>query len=92
MASEAWSRLESFVARRGGTLILSAGPRAWPAAILGVDAVRKLLPVLDPKPVSFDTASVDPAHPSLAAGVVDQAGGRGAPSRGRCSRSAPLPS
>ncbi len=70
MANDAWARLESFVARRGGTLILSAGPRAWPAAIMGVDAVRKLLPVLDPRPASFDTASVDPAHPSLAAGAA----------------------
>jgi hypothetical protein len=70
LASEAWERLESFVGRRGGTLILSAGPRAWPAAILGVDAVRKLLPVVDPRPVPFDIASVDPTHPSPATGVA----------------------
>ena len=78
MASEVWARLESFVARRGGTLVLCAGPRAWPAAILGVDAVRRLLPVLDPRPVSFDPASVDQTHPGLAAGRRHQArrGGR----------------
>jgi len=68
MASEAWARLEAFVARRGGTLILSSGPRAWPAAVLGVEAVRKLMPVLDPKAVTIDPRAVDPAHSSLASG------------------------
>jgi hypothetical protein len=70
LPAETWARLESFVARRGGTLILSAGPRAWPAAILKTDVVRKLLPVLDPSLASFDTGAVDPLHPSLPMGVA----------------------
>jgi hypothetical protein len=70
MGAEVWARLESFVARRGGTLVFCAGPRAWPSSILGLDAVRKLVPVLEPKPVPFDLAVVDAMHPSLAAGAV----------------------
>ncbi len=70
MADEAWSRLESFVARRGGTLILSSGPRAWPGAVLRREAVRKLLPVLDPTAVAIDSRAVDPAYPSLAPGAA----------------------
>jgi hypothetical protein len=70
MAAGAWARLESFVARRGGTLIFSAGPRAWPSTLLETEAVRKLMPVIDVRPASFDTGSVDPSHPSLAAGVA----------------------
>lgn len=70
MPGEAWARLESFVARRGGTLILSAGPRAWPSAMMKIAVVPKLLPVVDPKPAAFDIGSVDPGHPSLAAGVA----------------------
>ena len=54
----------------GGALILSAGPRAWPNEILKNEVVRKLLPVVDPKLASFDVGSVDPEHPSLAAGVA----------------------
>jgi hypothetical protein len=69
LTSEAWERLESFVGRRGGTLVLAAGPRAWPNAILGMEPARKLLPVLGPKPVQYDAQGDDPAHPSLAAGV-----------------------
>ena len=70
LAAEGWARLESFVARRGGTLILSAGPRAWPTESLKNEVVRKLLPVIDPKLAAFDTGSVDPDHPSLAPGVA----------------------
>ena len=70
MASDAWSRLESFVAQRGGTLILSAGPRSWPGLVSGIEAVRKLSPVVDPQAVSFDPRAIDPAHPSLAPGAV----------------------
>jgi hypothetical protein len=70
LSSEAWARLEAFVAHRGGTLILSAGPRAWPTPILELDAVRKLVPVLDPRPVSFNAGAIDPARPSLAAGAA----------------------
>ncbi len=70
MGSDAWSRLEAFVARRGGTLVISPGPRTWPTAILGLETVRTLLPVIDPAPVSFDAAALAADHPSLAAGLA----------------------
>ena len=46
VSSELWARLEAFVAERGGTLILSAGPRSW-AALAHHETARKLLPVTD---------------------------------------------
>ena len=70
MPAEAWSRLDAYVAGRGGTLIVVPGPRAWPAAMAGMEGVRKLLPVLDPRPAPFDPAALDPAHPSLPPGVA----------------------
>jgi hypothetical protein len=80
MAAETFARLERFVAGRGGTLIMSAGPRSYPAKVLGLDVVRKLLPVLDPKVIAFDVHEADPAHPSLAPGlaIVPVAGALGA--------------
>jgi hypothetical protein len=70
MPAEAWSRLESYVSGRGGTLIVIPGPRGWPGSSLNIESVVKLLPVLDPKPVAFDSAAGDPAHPSLSDGVA----------------------
>ncbi|HEX8203412.1 MAG TPA: hypothetical protein VF590_23250, partial [Isosphaeraceae bacterium] len=66
---EVWARLDAYVAARGGTLIVSPGPRSWPE-LAGSEAARKLLPVLDPRPVPVDAAAVDPARPSLPPGVV----------------------
>jgi hypothetical protein len=66
---EVWGRLDAYVAGRGGTLIVSPGPRSWPE-LAGVEAVRTLLPVLDPRPVPFDAAAIDPARPSLPPGVA----------------------
>jgi hypothetical protein len=37
---------------------------------MAADAVRKLVPVLDPRPVSIDVQALDPARPSLAAGIA----------------------
>ncbi len=63
----AWRRLESYADRRGGTLVLAAGPRL--ADLLASDeSARKLLPVLDPRPLPFDPDAADPAHPSLPPG------------------------
>ncbi len=67
--ADAWTRLEAFVAQRGGTLVFSPGPRFF-AALGGFEAARKLLPVLDPKPVDVAGAAEDPAHPSLPPGVA----------------------
>jgi hypothetical protein len=71
ITAETWTRLESYVAERGGALILSAGPRHWEAQ--AADAtVRKLLPVLDPQPITVPPDAVDPAHPSLPPGTAVQ--------------------
>jgi hypothetical protein len=70
MPAEAWSRLEAYVSGRGGTLVISPGPRGWPQSVLSIEPVVKLLPVLDPRPVPFDAEVVDPSHPSLPAGVA----------------------
>lgn len=68
MTPETWGRLEAYVAERGGTLVLGAGPRHW--AALAKDAVaRKLSPVLDPRPIAFAPDAIDPARPSLPPGV-----------------------
>ena len=69
LPAEAWARLEKYVAERGGTLILSSGPR-FGAALAAQETARKLLPVLDPRPVAIDPAANDPAHPSLPPGVA----------------------
>ena len=70
MPPDAWARLDSYVAERGGTLILLPGPRGWPGPLLANEAVRKLLPVLAPKLASIDANATDPAHPSLPPGAA----------------------
>lgn len=69
MPPDAWTRLDAYVAERGGTLILLPGPRGWPGPMLANEAVRKLIPVLDPKLVPIDGAA-DPAHASLPPGAA----------------------
>lgn len=63
-----WTRLESFVDRRGGTLVLSAGARSFEAWLRDATA-RKLLPVLDARALEYDPEAVDPGHPSMPPGV-----------------------
>ncbi|HLH27310.1 MAG TPA: hypothetical protein VKW77_00260, partial [Acidimicrobiales bacterium] len=70
LGAEAWTRLETYVAERGGTLIVSPGPRYWPAQQGASETVRKLLPVLDPQPVAINPGSTDQAHPSLPPGAA----------------------
>lgn len=70
MNVEAWTRLEKYASERGGTLVLSAGPRAWPSDLAQNEIVRKLVPVQDPHVVPTDPAAIDPARPSLPAGVA----------------------
>jgi hypothetical protein len=65
---ETWARLEAYAADRGGTLVLSAGPRHWPALASNATA-RTLLPVLDPQPIPVAPDEIDAAHPSLAPGI-----------------------
>ena len=64
-----WSRLEWFVAERGGTLIVGPGPKSW-SALVGQETVRKLMPVIDPQPIAIDPTAIDPDHPALAPGVA----------------------
>jgi len=67
---DAWSRLDAFVASRGGTLAFLPGPRHW--SFLTAGAVpRALLPVLDPHPLPLDPdAPPDPDHPALPPGLA----------------------
>ncbi len=62
-----WERLDRYVAERGGTLIVAAGPRAGPAVS---EVARGLLPVLDPRPLTADPTGDDPARPALPGGAA----------------------
>jgi hypothetical protein len=64
-----WERLESYVTERGGTLLISPGPKFWPAAHISDPALRRLLPVENAQVVAFDTTATDPIAPSLPPGV-----------------------
>ncbi len=69
LSADDWARLEGFVDARGGTLVMTSGPRS--AAMLGSqETARKLLPVTDPRPATWDANATDPAHPSLPNGVA----------------------
>ncbi len=64
-----WSRLDSYVADRGGTLVLIPGQRHW-AALADQEAYRKLSPVTAPHLAAIDPAAIDPAHPALPPGIA----------------------
>jgi hypothetical protein len=64
-----WARLEWFVAERGGTLILSPGPKTW-SALMAHETIRKLLPVIGQETVAVEPSAVDPERPALAPGVA----------------------
>jgi len=66
---EVWARLEAYVAERGGTLVIGAGPRNWPEQA-GNETVKRLLPVIDPRRVPVDPSAEDPAHPGLPPGAA----------------------
>ncbi|WP_406698614.1 hypothetical protein V5E97_06985 [Singulisphaera sp. Ch08] len=68
LTPDTWTRLEAYVSERGGTLILSPGPRFWPS-LSGHETPRKLLPVLDPRPVTIDPGQSSLASPSLPPGA-----------------------
>jgi hypothetical protein len=67
--SQTWSRLDAYVAERGGTLVLNSGPKHW-AALAGQAAVAKLSPVTETHRVVVDPAAIDPLNPALPPGVV----------------------
>lgn len=69
LTTDTWARLESYVSERGGTLILSPGPRFWPT-LPGHETARKLLPILEPLPVAIDLGQTGPVSPSLPPGAV----------------------
>ncbi len=70
ISPDVWGRLETYVAERGGTLVISPGPRFWPGIQGQNETVRKLLPVLNPVLAPVDPKSANPAHPSLPPGVA----------------------
>lgn len=67
--ADLWPRLDAFVASRGGTLVMVAGPRSWPSAWSDQEQARGLLPVTSLSLVTFDPALVDPERPALPAGA-----------------------
>jgi hypothetical protein len=69
LTPETWARLESYVADRGGTLVLNPGPKSW-AALLSQESARKLSPVIDPRLVPVDPSAIDPAYPALPPGAA----------------------
>ena len=64
---EVWARLDSYVADRGGALVIVPGPRNW-ASLAANESAKKLIPVLDPRPVVVSPNADDPAHPGLPPG------------------------
>jgi hypothetical protein len=68
MAADTWTRLDAYVAERGGTLVLASGPKSY-LALSGNEASRKLLPVVEPRRAPVDADTVDPERPALPAGV-----------------------
>jgi hypothetical protein len=69
MPAEAWGRIEEFVGKRGGTLILSPGRKGWTNSSPALDSMGRLMPVTNPTPIKVDRSAADPAHPSLIPGV-----------------------
>jgi hypothetical protein len=66
---DAWSRLESYVGERGGTLAIVPGPRHWPRQAGASEALRNLLPLSDLRRLEPEPGD-DPAHPSLPPGAI----------------------
>jgi hypothetical protein len=71
LTPENLARLESYVAERGGTLVLNPGPKSW-ATLLSQETARKLLPIAEPQLALAEPPETDPAHPALPPGVVVQ--------------------
>lgn len=67
--ADAWQRLDAYVADRGGTLVISPGPRFWPTGHTTSAKVRALLPIVNPTVTPYDMASIDPARPALPPGI-----------------------
>lgn len=70
LPNDSWSRLDRYVAERGGTLILSFGARGLGGGTLGLEPVRKLLPVRDPRLASPNRQASDSTHPGLPPGAT----------------------
>ena len=69
LPAEAWARLEAFVAERGGTLVVGAGPRSLGASSTN-EVLSKLLPVVEPRLVPVGPSKVDPRRPGLPPGMA----------------------
>ncbi len=76
LSSKDWSRLDNYVAERGGTLVASAGPRHW-ASLAAHETARKLWPVVDADLVPAARLGAEAAAPALAPGAaIEPAVGR----------------
>jgi hypothetical protein len=67
--SSFWTRLEAFVAERGGTLIFSIGPRNW-ASLARHETARKLLPVIEARAIEPTAGAAGLDQRALPPGVV----------------------
>ncbi len=67
-----WERLDAFIGERGGTLIVSPGPRSWQTLWTDSEVGRRLIPVQEPIPLPFDPEAIDPERPALPAGIALQ--------------------
>lgn len=50
--ADLWERLDAYVSSRGGTLIVSAGPRSWPVGWSQNERAMGLLPISSPRRAS----------------------------------------
>jgi hypothetical protein len=69
LSAEAWGRLDAYVAERGGTLVLAAGPRTFPA-LEESEPVGRLLPLRALRVVPVDPGATAADRPALPAGVL----------------------
>lgn len=68
LSAEAWQHIERHVGTGGASLILTAGPRGWPA-LAEQATLAKLLPLRAVRPVPVDAQAIDPKRPALPAGI-----------------------
>ena len=74
--AELWARLEAFVGERGGALVFCNGPRNW-ATLAGEETARKLLPVIEPRPVEMDATPAQADQAALPPGVLIRPAAKG---------------
>ncbi len=68
--ADAWARLDRYVAERGGTLVVSVGPKHWPSVPAAIETLGDLLPVRNVRLVPVDRPAPGTSRPALPAGVA----------------------